>query len=78
MAKVVIDGIEYVPKTERENVTDDKITKCLAYLVEIQYFHECTNKHRAWAWDAINALDPSLAKLVSEDPQAAMDLFIND
>ena len=74
---VVIDGIEYVPKTEIPQITDERLKRALESLTEIQYFHECTNKHRAWAWDAINALAPDLAEMSSNSAQAAYD-FVRD
>ena len=70
---VIIDGIEYVPKTEIPQITDERLKRALESLTEIQYFHECTNKHRAWAWDAINALAPDLAEMSSNSAQAAYD-----
>jgi hypothetical protein len=69
--KVIIDGIEYVPKLEVKPIPDDKFKKALNELVNIQYFRECENKHRAWAWDALNHLCPELAELASKNPQAA-------
>ena len=74
---VIIDGIEYVPKTEIPQITDERLKRALESLTEIQYFHECTNKHRAWAWDAINALAPDLAEMSSNSAQAAYD-FVRD
>ena len=68
---VLIDGVEYVPKAEVPEVKQPEIQKALESLTGIQYFHECTNKHRAWAWDAINALAPELAQLSADNPQAA-------
>lgn len=69
--KVVIDGVEYVPKAEVLPLTDERLQKCLESLTEIQYFHEQKHKHRAWAWDAMNALSPELAQLASDNSQAA-------
>ena len=74
---VIIDGIEYVPKTEIPQITDERLKRALESLTEIQYFHECTNKHKAWAWDAINALAPDLAEMSSNSAQAAYD-FVRD
>jgi hypothetical protein len=71
MTTVIIDGIEYVPKAEIPELTDDRLQKCLECLTEIQYFREQTHKHRAWAWDALNALSPELAKLAGDNAQAA-------
>lgn len=63
MPAVFIDGIEYVPKAEIPEITDDRLRECLESLTEIQYFAECEHKHRAWAWNAMSALAPDLAKL---------------
>ena len=50
MTKVVIDGIEYVPKAEVLLITDERLQGGgLGSLTEIQYFHEPKHKHRAWA-----------------------------
>lgn len=73
MPKVIIDGIEYVPKAEIPEITDERLQKCLESLTEIQYFHEQKHKHRAWAWDALRALSPELAELAAHDPSAAFD-----
>lgn len=72
-SKVIIDGIEYVPKAEVPPITDERLQRCLESLTEIQYFHECTHKHRAWAFDALEALAPELAKLASDNAQAAFE-----
>ena len=71
MTTVLINGVEYVPKAEVLPITDERLQKCLESLTEIQYFYECSHKHRAWAWDALNALSPELAQLSSEDAKAA-------
>jgi len=73
MPTVLIDNIEYVPKAEIPALTDERLQKCLESLTEIQYFSEQKHKHRAWAWDALNALAPELAKLAIENPSAAFD-----
>lgn len=72
---VIIDGVAYVPKAEVPALTDASLKSCLAELTSIQYFPECSNKHRAWAWDAINAIAPDIAELCSNDSQAAFDMF---
>lgn len=72
MTHVVIDGIEYVPRAEVPELTDDRLQAALRELVAIQYFRE-HHKAVAQAWDALNALAPELAKLASEDPQAAFE-----
>lgn len=73
MPKVVIDGVEYVPRAEVPEITNESLKQCLQSLTEIQYFRESTHKHRAWAWDALNALSPELAQMAAENPQAAFD-----
>lgn len=66
MTSVVIDGIEYVPKAEVPEITDKRLQACLESLTEIQYFPECSHKHRAWAWNALHALAPELAELPAD------------
>jgi hypothetical protein len=73
MPKVLIDGIEYVPRAEIPELTDERLKECLMGLTSIQYFADQTHKHRAWAWDALNALAPELAELASDDPRAAYE-----
>lgn len=72
---VIIDGVEYVPKAEVPPLTDERLRRCLAELTAIQRFSSERHKHRAWAWDAINALAPDIARLSADDPAAAYDLF---
>lgn len=62
MPKVIIDGIEYVPKAEIPELTDARLKECLEVLTSMRYFGE-SYKMKAHAWDAINALAPELAKL---------------
>ncbi len=73
MTRVVIDGVEYVPRAEVPELTDERLIQCLRSLTEIQYFSDQRHKHRAWAWDALNALAPELAELCSSNPEAAFD-----
>jgi len=73
MPKVIIDGIEYVPKAEIPVITDKAMQSLLESLTEIQYFSDCPHKHRAWAWNALNAISPELAELSSKSPVAAYD-----
>ena len=63
---VIVDGIEYVPKAEIPELTDERLKKALDCLIEIQYFPECHHKHRAWAFNAIEHLAPELSKLTPE------------
>ena len=65
--KVIIDGIEYVQKTEIQLPTDEKLKVALRELVGIQFWSDQSHKHRAWAWDALNALSPTLAAMDTDD-----------
>ena len=76
--KVVIDGIEYVPAVEIGDPPEGAVGECLRSLTEIIYFHECTHKDRAWAFDALRALSPGLANLAEQDPQRAFDAVRDD
>ena len=51
------------------------LLKCVKELVAIQYFHDCPHKHRAWAWDALNYIAPTLAELAANDPKQAHDII---
>ena len=62
MTKVVIDGVEYVPKADIPELTDKRLQDCLEVLTEMRY-HNQHHKMKALAWNAINALSPELAKL---------------
>lgn len=73
VAQVLIDGVEYIPRAEVPEITDERLQQCLKSLTEIQLFRGETHKHRAWAWDALNALSPELAELASDDPHAAWE-----
>lgn len=67
---VFINGIEYVPKAEIPELTDERLKDALQQLVTMQYF-KIAHKAIPQAWDVLNALAPELAKLCSEDPHAA-------
>jgi hypothetical protein len=69
MPKVIIDGIEYVPKAEIPELTDSRLKACLEVLTSMRYFGE-THKMKSHAWEAINSLSPELAEL---DEQAAYE-----
>lgn len=71
MPVVIVDGVEYVPRAQVSALTDERLHRALQSLTEIQYFSECMHKHRAWAWDALNALAPDLAQLAANSPEAA-------
>lgn len=75
MTTVVIDGIEYVPKASVEPISDKALQECIRELVSIQYFNDQSHKHRAWAWDALNAIAPNIANLCSQNASAAFDLM---
>ncbi len=75
---VVIDGVEYVPRAAVPALDDDRLLKALQSLTEIQYFSESSHKHRAWAWDALNALAPELAELAANSPQSAYNRVHTD
>jgi hypothetical protein len=70
MPKVVIDGVEYVPRAEVPELTDTRLKAALGELVAIQYFRE-SHKAVAQAWNVLNALAPELADLAARDPAAA-------
>jgi hypothetical protein len=65
--RVIIDGVEYVPKGEIPPLTDERLKMALLDLTSIQYFDDQTHKHRAWAWDALNALAPELSALPAKE-----------
>lgn len=74
MPSVVIDGVEYVPKAEVPELTDERMQNCLEVLTEMRYFNQ-HHKMKALAWNAINALSPELAKL---DEEKAYDRIHGD
>ncbi len=69
MTKVIIGDVEYVPKAEILELTDQRLQKCLEVLTEMRYFDQ-NHKMKALAWNAINALSPELAEL---DEHSAYD-----
>lgn len=62
MIHVVIDGIEYVPKAEVPELSNERLQACLGVLTEMRY-HNQDHKMKALAWNAIHALSPELAEL---------------
>lgn len=70
MTHVLIGGIEYVPRAEVPEITDERLKAALTELVSLHYYGDW-HKAKPRTWDAINALAPELAKLLSDDPQAA-------
>jgi hypothetical protein len=71
MLKVIIDGIEYIPKSYVEPINDERLQRCLEVLTSMRYFGQ-THKMMPNTWEAINALSPELAKL---EPNAAFKLI---
>lgn len=63
---VIINGVEYVPKSEIPDLTGARLKECLEILTTMRYLNQC-HKMKAYAWEAINALSPELAKLDDED-----------
>lgn len=72
--KVVIGGIEYVPKVDIGEINDERLNDALRQLVYMQYMNE-THKLRAQAWDVLNTLSPNLAELAGKSPKEAYDLM---
>ena len=72
MPRVVIDGVEYVPRAEISELTDKSLEAALKGLVSIQYFSE-SHKAVPQAWNVLNELAPELAKLAADDPRAAYE-----
>ena len=72
MPRVLIDGVEYVPRAEVPQLTDERLQAALAELVSIQYFRE-HRKAVAQAWNVLNALAPEIAELAAKDPAAAYE-----
>ena len=73
MPRVLIDGVEYVPRGEVPQLTQERLHAALAELVSIQYFRE-HHKAVAQAWNVLNALAPEIADLAAKDPAAAYEL----
>lgn len=76
--QVFIDGVEYVPRAAVPALTDERLKRALRSLIEIQYFPDCSHKHRAWAWNALNSLAPELAALATNDPKTAFEQVFNE
>lgn len=70
MPQVLIDGIEYVPRAEIPPMDNDQLAVALRELVSLYYFNDwhCAQGR---VWNAIRALSPELAALVSDNPTAA-------
>ena len=67
MPSVIIDGVEYVPRGEIPPLTNERLQGCLESLTELRYFNLSSNKMRAVAWNAINALAPEIAALPEKE-----------
>ena len=72
MPTVLIDGVEYVPRAEVPELTDERLKRALEELVSIQYFRE-HHKAVAQAWEVLNTLAPELAELAASNPTAAYE-----
>jgi len=72
MPTVLIDGVEYVPRAEVPELTDERLKRALEELVSIQYFRE-HHKAVAQAWNVLNTLAPELAELAANNPTAAYE-----
>lgn len=59
---VLINGVEYVPKAEVPELTDQRLLGCLRVLTEMRYFNQY-HKMMGLAYNAIHALSPELAEL---------------
>ena len=65
--EVIINGIQYVPKCDVKQLNDVITQEVLEQLTSLRYFNLSTNKMRAQAWDAINAINSVVAKLSPSD-----------
>ena len=72
--KVLIDGVEYVPKAEVKPVDDDMIQGVLEVLTEMRYFNQ-NHKMMGLAYNALQYISPELADL---DPKVAFDRVRQD
>lgn len=72
MPSVFIEGVEYIPRAQVPELTDERLRAALGELVSIQYFRE-SHKAIAQAWNVLNTLAPDLAELAATDPKAAYE-----
>lgn len=72
MPKVVIDGIEYVPRAEIPELTDERLKAALGDLVTMLYLKQ-SHKALSHAWEVLHKLAPELAELSADDPRAAYE-----
>ena len=70
--KVLIGGIEYIPKAEIPEPTDGRIKDCLETLTEMIYFKQ-NHKMQGLAMNAIKALSEDIYKLACDNPTAAYE-----
>lgn len=74
---VLINGIEYVPKADIPELTDERLKRALGELVSIYYFKE-SHKAIGQVWNVLNILAPELAALAAEDESAAYEFIHGD
>lgn len=72
MPTVIIDGVEYVPRSEIPELTNERLKAALEEVVSIQYFKE-NHKAVRQAWNVLRCLAPELAQLAADNPKAAFD-----
>ncbi len=60
--EVIIDGVEYVPKTEVKPLDDETTRGVLEVLTEMRYFNQ-SHKMASLAYDAIRVISPELAEM---------------
>lgn len=70
--KVLIDGLEYVPRAtvQPSEASNEDAERALGHLVQLVYLYGISGMQRGargCIWDAIRALDPSVAELEPED-----------
>lgn len=65
MPKVVIDGVEYVPKGEIPELNDERLQGALEVLAEMIYFNQY-HKMKGLAYNALKHLAPEIAKIQDE------------
>ena len=74
--KVIIDGIEYVPKSDILSLTENRLKKCIKHLVGI---HFADRDHRsAMVMGLLDELSPELANLIRDNPHAAFDRILGN
>ncbi|UNY40464.1 hypothetical protein KLEP7_gp148 [Pseudaeromonas phage vB_PpeM_ KLEP7] len=72
--KVIIDNVVYVPRCDIDEVGYENLNKALKELVSLFYFGDW-HKAQPRIWEALNYIDPNLAELVYDDPEAAYSLL---